>query len=324
MLGDVKEEKRMKTDRFAYKAIPVIDALLGLYPALAIVEKEWTSVPILKYPLAISLIWFFALIGRWTANAVKANEKKFAYICVFIVPSIYWINFGVFNNGSFIFTLIFSIISGGVQFFVIYFFSRLHNAVSYFDTKKQYKKMLKKEDNQKEVLAKHTQEFSKKFYGELWQAYHNLHTAFQTHLDKFGTNPNISLSQILLCVCNLAFYNYEAIPYRRINGQIEGATLIVYAPELQELFMTDEVRFFGYMLKQSGRNSRLSELLPQTTPITAISESGDRRQIPDPPTPSEPDNTDSPNDNNRPTSPSDDKETEDDIEDESNRKFAIW
>lgn len=155
-IGDVKEEKRMKTDRFAYRTIPIIDALLGLYPALTIIEKEWTAIPILQYPLAIGLIWFFALVGRWTANAVKDNEKKYAYICVFIIPSIYWINFVGFDNGSFIFTLVFSLISGGVQFFVIYFFSRLHNAVSYFDTKQQYQKMLKKEKQQKEVLVEKT------------------------------------------------------------------------------------------------------------------------------------------------------------------------
>jgi hypothetical protein len=323
MLENVKEEKRMETDRISYRFIPIIDALLGLYPALTIVEKEWTAVPILQYPMAIGLIFFFALIGRWTANAIKEDEKKFAYICTAIVPSIYWINYWGFDNGSFIFTLVFSLISGGVQFYVIYFFPRLHNAVAFNTAKKKYQKRVKNVEKQKELLANHTQKFSKQFYGELWQAYHNLHTMFQSHLEKFGSNPNISLSQILLCICNLAFYNYLAIPYREKNGQVEGPSLIVDAPELQELFITGEVRFFGYMLKQSGRNSRLTELIPLTTSISAITEGNTRRQLSEDTTPLEPDDTTlTPANDDSPVSPPADEEPGEDIENESDNN--IW
>jgi len=285
-LDDEKEEKRMKTSRWAYRTIPLADTALALFPLLTIVEKEWTSVPLFKFPLTITLGLFFSLIGRWTANELihKTGKKQFAYICVFIVPSIYWINYLGFNNGSLIFTVLFSLISGGVQFFIIYFFPGLHHAVSYSSTKKKYIRLVKKENAQIEKLAKHTQDFSRKFYSNLWQAYHNLHTAFQTHVDRFTTNPNISLSQMMLCVCNLAFYNYEAIPYRRRGDMIEGAMLIVNVPEISELFLTGEVRFFAYMLRQSGRSSQFTELVSQANSVAAIADNNVNRQLPQSPT----------------------------------------
>lgn len=281
-LANTKEEKRMRTNRNAYLAIPFIDAALALYPLLTIVEKEWTAIPVIAIPLAVTLGMFFSLIGRWTANALSnsTGKKWFAYICIFIVPSIYWVNYLGFDNGTLIFTVLFSILSGGVQFFIMYFFPELHNAVSYHEAKSTYKKLVEQEDKQIQKLVDHAQNFSRKFYTELSQSYHKLVTAFQAHNDKFGKNPNIALKQTLLCICNLAFYNYEAIPYRRINGQIEGASIIVNTPELSDLFMTNEVRFFAYMLKQSGRESRLTELMNQMNSTTEITDGLERETLP--------------------------------------------
>ena len=271
--GNIKKEKQMKTSMFAYRAIPLIDALLALYPLSSIIESEWTNIPVLKFLLALLVGLFISMIGRWTANELigKTGDKRFAYICVLIVPLTYWIDFIGYNNGNLFFTIVFSLISVGIQSFIIYFFPNLHHAISYAEAKTTYENLLKLENKQIQILAEQVYNFSRKFYVEVSMAYHNLIIAFQSYTDKFGKNPNIALKQTLLCVCNLAFYNYEAIPYRRRNGQIEGASIIIDMPEISDLFMSDEVRFFAYMLKQAGRNSRLTELIPQISSTHEIS-----------------------------------------------------
>ncbi len=328
-LGNAKEESRMKTSRFAYKWIPFIDAALALYPLLTIVEKEWTEKPIIAFPLAIALGIFFSLIGRWTANELskKTGNKIFAYVCVFVVPSIYWINYVGFDNGTLIFTILFSMISGGVQFFIIYFFPGLHHAVSYANAKSTHEDFVEQEDKQIKKLAEHVQNFSRKFYNEIGQAYHKVVTAIQAHSDKFGKNPNIALKQTLLCICNLAFYNYEAIPYKRRNGQIEGAAIIVDTPELAGLFMTDEVRFFAYMLKQAGRESRLTELMNQMNSTPEITEGVLRENLPQvsmhsqSQLPQAPDSEAPENINRNDSDLPEDKNNE---EDDEEQEFAIW
>ena len=329
-LGNTKEENRMKTSRFAYRAIPFIDAALVLYPLLSIVEKEWTEIPGIAIPLAILLGIFFSLIGRWTANELsnKTGKKWFAYICVLIVPSIYWINYLGFNNGTLIFTVMFSLISGGVQFFIIYFFPGLQHAISYADSKATYENSVEKEEKQIQKLLEHAQNFSRKFYTELGLEYHKLLTSIQIHLDKFGKSPNIALKQTLLCVCNLAFYNYEAIPYRRRNGQIEGVAIIVDTPELSDLYMTDEVRFFAYMLKQAGRESRLTELMNRMNSTPEIKENTEMENLPQGPIQNQVKLTDEPDseflgnlNENESALPENKIKEEDDAKDQ---EFTIW
>lgn len=221
-LDDVQEEKHMKINRTAYRLIPPIDTALVLFPLLTVVELEWTKIPMFQYPLAIFLGYFFSLIGRWVANGIikTGKNKKWVYLTILIIPAIYWINWGLFDNSSLIFTLVFSLISAGIQSINIYFFLHHHQSVSYFIAKKRYKELQKAEERQRTLLSKQILSLSTLFNVNLRSETQKLYTIYQTHTQKFNNPPIINLSQIQCFIYNVKFFGHDAFPLRAIGNAV--------------------------------------------------------------------------------------------------------
>jgi hypothetical protein len=112
-------------------------------------------------------------------------------------------------------------------------------------------------------------------------AVQKLFTLYNTHVNRFGSQLVLSLSQIQVLIYNVMFFGYDAFPFRTIDGAVLTASNPWRIKVINEILLTQEFRFIYHMLEQAGQGAELKTIAQQMTD-TPVIDRAEPEQLPQP------------------------------------------
>jgi len=285
--------RKMHALKIGYYILPFTDCLLVFFALIPIMTSKVVSSDVLNPNAAtatsiILSIMFGCLLSlpsrfgvfAWRKDipvSRKALKAMAITICISALPLIYLVGYVCFRDeetADWAYFAVFGFISLGIQVLMVSSSEEMAGAVEYCrkereneNTKARYNgdriSILDDIKSIEENMQKNIESFINE-YNKFTTNFRNLAAARNEHIEKFGKEPNLYLSQLCIHFGNIQCFGWVEIPYHaESDGKISARPFLNF-PDVsgnQDIVKTNELLYLQFMIEKAHTGTSIAETI---------------------------------------------------------------